>query len=410
MIPRSGSTAGGHDAAGREISGPEFRTALGHFPTGVVAVTSRDDRGAPLGLAVGSFTSVSLDPPLVAFLPGKSSSTYPKIERTGEFCINVLSARQEALCRSFAFPGKKDKFEGVAWRPSPAGLPILEETVAWIDCGIEAVHDAGDHLIVIGRVRDLGVENPTLPLVFFQGGYGAFAPASIALGSNPAVANSILITDRARAELAALATELDAECRLLARAEGFHYIVAASRGVNATQSPTHLGRRLPFVPPWGTVFLAWAPEDEVEAWYRSGSVEPGTPRREGLDRELAAIRERGWAYTPYSDQTEQLQAIYDQLDAHGPTPALERQLRAAVESADPGAARSGTAWGADDRSTPAIQSLRVPVFGPDGAVELALSASGLSPALTRAEVEELAARLIRSAAAISDSLAAARGR
>lgn len=150
-----------------------FRRVLGHYPTGVCVITAVD-ADEPQAMVVGSFTSVSLDPPLVAFFPAKSSSSWPGIERAGKFCVNVLSSAQETLCRQFSAKGI-DKFAGVSHRVSPNGSPILDGVVAWIDCTLEAVHEAGDHYIVLGRVMALEVESPAKPLLFFQGAYGEFA-------------------------------------------------------------------------------------------------------------------------------------------------------------------------------------------------------------------------------------------
>lgn len=160
------------------FDGATFRRVLGHYPTGVCVVTAAEDDRAPTGMVVGSFTSVSLDPPLVAFFPAKNSQSWPRIERAGKFCVNVLASDQQALCQRFATRGAGDKFSGVAHRVSTNGSPILDGVVAWIDCTLEAVHEAGDHYIVLGRVIALEVETPGKPLLFFQGGYGEFAHLS----------------------------------------------------------------------------------------------------------------------------------------------------------------------------------------------------------------------------------------
>jgi len=153
------------------IDPARYRQVLGHFPTGVTVVTA-DHADGPVGLAIGSFFSVSLDPALVGFLPSKSSSSWPKIRDTGAFCVNVLADDQEEVCRAFA--GKEpDKFKGLGWKPSALGAPVLSDVLAWIECEIDAVHDAGDHEIVIGAVRELHVERETGPLVFFRGGYAS---------------------------------------------------------------------------------------------------------------------------------------------------------------------------------------------------------------------------------------------
>jgi len=152
-----------------------FRRVLGHYPTGVCVVTAVEDSQAPTGMVVGSFTSVSLDPPLVAFFPAKNSQSWPRIEKAGKFCVNILASDQKPLCQQFSVKGGDDKFAGVTHRVSANGSPILDGVVAWIDCQLEAVHEAGDHYIVLGRVIALEVETPGKPLLFFQGGYGEFA-------------------------------------------------------------------------------------------------------------------------------------------------------------------------------------------------------------------------------------------
>ncbi|MEV8518072.1 flavin reductase family protein [Dactylosporangium sp. NPDC051484] len=145
-----------------------FRTVLGHFPTGVTVITAARADGSPAGLTIGSFFSVSLEPPLVGFCVGKSSTTWPLIRVTGAFCANVLAGDQGEVCRQLA-QGGEDKFRGVAWDTAPTGSPRIDGVLAWIDCEIDTVHDAGDHEICIGRVRTLAVERDSTPYVFFRG-------------------------------------------------------------------------------------------------------------------------------------------------------------------------------------------------------------------------------------------------
>ncbi len=146
-----------------------MRSVLGHFPSGVTIVTGVAD-GAPAGFTCQSFSSLSLDPPLVLILPGRNSSSWPKIEATGKFCVNVLSEQQGELSTRFARSGT-DKFAGVEWTPSPLGSPILAGATAWIDCTLYACHDGGDHLIVVGAVHALAAEPEVPPLVFHRGAY-----------------------------------------------------------------------------------------------------------------------------------------------------------------------------------------------------------------------------------------------
>lgn len=156
------------------VDSNEFRHILGHYPTGVCAVTAMQaDR--PVGMVVGSFTSVSLTPPLVAFFPDRKSTSWPKIREAGRFCVNVLAEHQMDVCRALSSK-TNDKFATVSHRLSATGSPIIDGVIAWIDCELDAVHEAGDHFIAIGRVHTLAIEHPHSPLLFFQGGYGQFTP------------------------------------------------------------------------------------------------------------------------------------------------------------------------------------------------------------------------------------------
>jgi 3-hydroxy-9,10-secoandrosta-1,3,5(10)-triene-9,17-dione monooxygenase reductase component len=158
-----------------EIEGAVYRRVLGHYPTGVCVVTATLPDRRQAGMVVGSFTSVSLDPPLVGFFPDVSSTSWPQIEQAGKFCVNILASDQKDLCRRFSAKGE-DKFAGVSHRLSANGSPVLDDVVAWIDCNLHAVHEAGDHFIVLGRVQELDVARPEQPLLFFRGSYGSFAP------------------------------------------------------------------------------------------------------------------------------------------------------------------------------------------------------------------------------------------
>ncbi len=149
-----------------------FRTVLGHFATGVTIITAMNG-SEPVGVSANAFTSVSLDPPLVLFCAAKSSTTWPKIEQAGKFTVNILSEHQEDVCRVFATKGA-DRFTRIGWRPSANGNPILHDVLAYIDCTIESQFDGGDHIIVVGRVQELGITADDGPLLFYRGGYGNF--------------------------------------------------------------------------------------------------------------------------------------------------------------------------------------------------------------------------------------------
>jgi len=151
----------------------EFKDVMSRFASGVTVVSGMDD-GDPVGFTCQSFISLSTEPPFVAVAPARTSTTWPRIARAGAFCVNVLSEGQEDLGRSFAVSGG-DKFVGVAWRPAPfTGAPMIEGSLAWVDCHVELVHDAGDHELIIGKVLDLG-SSDGLPLLYYRRNFATVA-------------------------------------------------------------------------------------------------------------------------------------------------------------------------------------------------------------------------------------------
>jgi len=149
--------------------GDDFRMVLGHFATGVTIITAMDG-AEPAGVAANAFTSVSLDPPLVLFCVARSSTTWPRIERARRFAVNILGEHQEELSRLFATKGA-DRFGQTDWHLGVGGSPVLHNVLAYVDCEFWAEYDGGDHIIVVGRVLDLGVTHQAGPLVFFRGEY-----------------------------------------------------------------------------------------------------------------------------------------------------------------------------------------------------------------------------------------------
>ena len=158
-----------------DIDPARFRSVLGHYPTGVCVVTGRPEGDRAAGLVVGSFTSVSLDPPLVGFFAGNWSTSWPAIRRSGRFCVNVLGSDQLELAHRFSTP-YEDKFAGISHSTSRHGLPILDGAVAAIECEVADERDAGDHVMVLGRVIALDILRTADPLLFFRGRYGTFSP------------------------------------------------------------------------------------------------------------------------------------------------------------------------------------------------------------------------------------------
>lgn len=156
-----------------------FRSTVGRYASGITIITGHDDQG-PVGFTCQSFYSVSVDPPLVSFSVMKTSSTYPRIRETGTFAVNILSRGQEAVSDQFARSGT-DKWARLPVRSTDQGNPLLEGTLAWLDCQIWAEYDAGDHIIVIGRVMELGTTDGhhPAPLMYFEGKYRALRPDEV---------------------------------------------------------------------------------------------------------------------------------------------------------------------------------------------------------------------------------------
>ncbi|MEV6841274.1 flavin reductase family protein [Streptomyces sp. NPDC051133] len=173
LTPRIPSSSAALDDAG-------LREVMSSFCTGVAVVTAAQPDGRPAGMAVQSFSSVSLDPPLVCFCPARTSSTWPKIRAAGRFAVNVLSAGQQRLCRQFAVTGG-DKFTGVDWRPGLNGAPLLDGALATVECELADTFPGGDHVIALGRVTALATADrtgDTGPLLYFRRTYGRLRSSS----------------------------------------------------------------------------------------------------------------------------------------------------------------------------------------------------------------------------------------
>jgi len=161
--------------ARKQILAPDaagIRTVVGHYATGVAIITAIDG-DEPVGMACNSFTSVSLDPALVLFCAAKSSSTWPRIQAAKKWAANILTEDGEEICRLFAQKGA-DRFAHLSYTTGRTGAPLLDEAIAFVDCETIDEHDAGDHVIVVGRALELGYASEGKPLLFYRGGYGRF--------------------------------------------------------------------------------------------------------------------------------------------------------------------------------------------------------------------------------------------
>ncbi len=156
-----------------DVDPHEFRQLLGRFATGVTVVTTRDAAQRPYGMTASSLSSVSLEPPLVLLSVEKIAKIHAVLLAAPHFVVNILAADQETLSRRFARK-EDDRFDGIGYTESPDGIPVLDGVLAHIECERWALHDAGDHTLLIGRVTG-GRALDGRPLCYFRGGYTGLA-------------------------------------------------------------------------------------------------------------------------------------------------------------------------------------------------------------------------------------------
>jgi flavin reductase (DIM6/NTAB) family NADH-FMN oxidoreductase RutF len=148
-----------------------FRNACGQFATGVTVITTTGPDGELIGVTANSFSSVSLDPPLVLFCLGRDATSFSTFQTVGGFAVNILNEDQQTACMHFARIGddQGEPFEGVDYEVWETGSPILSNCLANFECTTESIHDAGDHVIMVGRVNRMRSEGDLKPLVFHTG-------------------------------------------------------------------------------------------------------------------------------------------------------------------------------------------------------------------------------------------------
>ncbi|MFP1154860.1 flavin reductase [Mycobacterium sherrisii] len=383
--------------SGPPIDPRRFRGVMGSFPTGVAVVSAIDADGLPTGMAIGSFVSVSLDPPLIAFYPTVDSRSFARMRTARSFCVNVIGAHQEAVCRIFA-SSSQDKFSDVDWEPAPSGAPRIVGSAAWIDCDFASISPAGDHYHVLGRVRDLDAADGTLPLVFFQGGYGRFSPASMVAIPEPDVIGYLQHADLARGEMESLATELGAESLTTAAVDDELIIVAGAGAPSAGTPRTRVGQRCPLAAPLGALFVAFGGAEAERTWIERAAQTLTEPQREACRDMLVRVRERGWSVTLASQTQLDLERSYRDYTASNRAPDHAERIRALSASVtdqyEPAELQA-------DRPV-AVRMISVPVFDDDGgAIRLLLSIWGLPKPLTGTQIESCAARLAQSASRIA---------
>ncbi|MCK9486275.1 MAG: flavin reductase family protein [Dehalococcoidia bacterium] len=166
------------DQTGAAIDSREFRNAMGMFATGVTVVAVQYD-DMVRGMTANAFLSLSLHPAMVLICIDESASMHPVFQVAESFSVNILTEDQQHLSRSFAARGEKQEpMGGHPYRTGELGSPILDGVLAWAECRVEQRYPGGDHLIVVGRVHDFGIEQPEgAPLVFYGGRYHSLGEA-----------------------------------------------------------------------------------------------------------------------------------------------------------------------------------------------------------------------------------------
>lgn len=246
----------------------------------------------------------------------KTSSSWPDIQQVGRFCVNVFARDQEELCKALSRPSDQ-RFDGVA-ATLVNGMPRLQGVVAYVDCEVAETIEAGDHLIVVGRVTDLEVARGVSTLQFHQGTFGTFQALRRADATHRQDLSEIFrAISVAQPQMDGLAKRFRTECTALAAVDGDLILVAAAgldSGSHAISVP--VGHRLPYRAPLGTIFAAWGSAEAVDNWIRA--VNPRTEvDEEACRRIIERVREDGYAIAIAESESVHMAVVRDQYSASG---------------------------------------------------------------------------------------------
>ncbi|WP_139006491.1 flavin reductase [Arthrobacter crystallopoietes] len=377
----------------------EFRRVMGTFPTGVVIITAMDASGQALAMTVGSFVSVSLEPPLIGFLPTKTSSSWAALRNSGttKFGVNVLGNHQEDVCRAVA--GRKtNKLDGFEWTLSEHGSPVLQDAVAFIDCDTHSISDAGDHDWVMGSVLDLYTMSTNLPLLFFRGGYGSFAPGSMAINTEISV-EVLRQLDLVRPHMERLAADLVTEISLMTLVDGELINVAAVGIPQRRRSSSRVGIHVPFMPPIGGVFAAFGGPEAEELWFSRIHEDTDPEVRADFEAGLENVRRRGCAYGIGHAAGEAIE-----LQAHGAYVSKDPEERKHLEAVVNDAAETFNIVDVERDQDYEFHSATAPVFDRDGVCIFSMTAWGSDGLTSGGDVLAILERLKRTADTATQNL------
>jgi flavin reductase (DIM6/NTAB) family NADH-FMN oxidoreductase RutF len=323
------------ETAAAQVDPQLLREVMGHYPTGVVVVTGCDDDGDLLAMVVGTFSSVSLDPPLVSFMPMKTSRTFARMRECTSLCINILGGEQEDAVLTIARRWE-NKLDGIDWHRSPLGNPVLDDSVAWIDTRIVDTVEAGDHWIVLCSVEDMSVTNSVSPLIFFQGGYGSFVCTSLMARMDHEILPAIHSAHSARSEVEELASAIGCEVTVYTTVGPDEVAAVLSAAGPGIEVGGDFGKRAPMVPPVGDTYYFAQPPESQNAW---------VDRLRGADDEVKEVhRERlrfmvkhGYVFSLLPAEAgrsayDGVRAATNQYAAGRITPSQERNIRQSMEN------------------------------------------------------------------------------
>lgn len=391
-------------ASPTEIDQALFREVLGHYPTGVTIVTGIAPDGEHLAMIVGTFTSVSLDPPLVAFLPQRSSKTFARLAECQSLCINVLTGDQEDVGRTIAARWEQ-KLDGVDWFTSPSGDPILADSLAWIDVRLEQTIDAGDHHIALCRVVGMAVNKPVAPLIFFQGGYGSFVIPPLVARIDDGIISAVHEAVCAREQIDRLATEIGCEVSLLTAVNKDELASVATAVGPGVQIADGLGERLPMIPPIGDTYIATGGAEYRAYWLNKAAKTASAEQLAVFESRLDWCREHGYLV---SFLPEAGRGAYDPMTAAAHlyaagklTPAQERDIRQRISSTPIDYAQKEI----DDDQTYEVGSIVVPLSGRQGDSTFTLRLGQLPRAAEGTQVRQWVEQALATARLIEEKLA-----
>lgn len=384
------------------VDAQRYREVMGHYPTGVAVVTGTSVIGEPIGMVVGTFTSVSIDPPLVAFMPTAASGTYALMKDSDAYCINVLAHDQRELCGFMAVP-RPGKFEDIEWEKSALGAPMLKDVVARVHGRTQQVVEAGDHLIVLIAVQDMEIVRPVTPLLFFQGGYGGFNPVGLTARGDANLIAAIRVAEIARPQIERLARTFGCESAVLVAANEHELTTAASAYGGRAEVQEPLGERIPLMPPLGEAYVAWLGPEAQQKWLdRAASRDPEV--RTGYEQRLADVRARGYSFsrTRPDDalQYADLRAAMQEYAEGELTPARQRAVSGVITEAS----SFFVSCEIEEDETYDLGSVVVPVLAGDGTPAMCLRLTQLPREVPGRQVLEWVAALEFAAGSVAREL------